>query len=114
MLNRLQTALLEHNFVVQYKKGTNMPADYLSQLPSLPISAIETPTIAAFDLFTPELQQLQRQDQELQAIFQFIKNKEWPSSLSKQQIRNLETLAPKVFFDKNKLAWIRLEDHKYP
>jgi len=26
----------------------------------------------------------------------------------------LKSLAPKVFFDKNKLVWIRLEDHKYP
>jgi RNase H-like domain found in reverse transcriptase len=33
MLNRLQTALLEHDFVIQYKKGSNMPADYLSRLP---------------------------------------------------------------------------------
>jgi hypothetical protein len=45
---------------------------------------------------------------------QFSKNNEWPSSLSKLTIRNLETLAPKVCFDKNKLAWIRLEDHKHP
>jgi hypothetical protein len=33
MLNRLQTALLEHDFIIQYKKGSNMPADYLSRLP---------------------------------------------------------------------------------
>jgi hypothetical protein len=33
-MNRLQTALLEHDFVIQYKKGAIMPADYLSQLPS--------------------------------------------------------------------------------
>jgi hypothetical protein len=26
----------------------------------------------------------------------------------------LAPLTPKVFFDKNKLAWIRLEDHQYP
>ena len=113
-LNRLQTALLEHDFVVQYKKGTTMPADYLSRLPSLPINTLEQPIIAAFDPFTPDLQLLQRQDQDLQAIFQFLKNDEWPASLSKQTIRNLESLAPKVFFDKNKLAWIRLEDHNYP
>ncbi len=31
-LNILQTALLEHDFVIQYKKGSNMPADYLSRL----------------------------------------------------------------------------------
>ena len=74
MLNRLQTALLEHNFVVQYKKGTNMPADYLSRLPSLLINSIEAPTIAAFDPLNPDLQLLQGQDQDLQAIFHFIKN----------------------------------------
>jgi hypothetical protein len=30
MLNRLQTVLLENDFVIQYKKGSNMLADYLS------------------------------------------------------------------------------------
>jgi len=33
-MNRLQASLLEHNFVIQYKKGAIMPADYLSCLPS--------------------------------------------------------------------------------
>jgi hypothetical protein len=89
-LNHLQTAFLEHDFVVQCKKGTNMPADYLSRLPSLPVSAMEESQIATFDPFTPDLQLLQRQDQDLQAIFQFLKHKEWPASLSKQTIRNLE------------------------
>jgi len=113
-LNRLQTALLEHNFIVQYKKGTNMPADYLSRLPSLPVNAVESPSVAAFDPFMPDLQLLQRQDQDLQSIFQFLKTGDWHFSLSKKKIRVLATLAPKVFFDKNKLAWIRLEDHQYP
>jgi len=27
---RFQTALLEHDFVIQYKRGSEMPADYLS------------------------------------------------------------------------------------
>jgi len=35
-MNKLQAALLEHDFVVQYKKGTTMPADYLSRFPSFP------------------------------------------------------------------------------
>jgi hypothetical protein len=34
MMNHLQAALLEHDFVIQYKKGAIMPADYLSRLPS--------------------------------------------------------------------------------
>jgi hypothetical protein len=59
MLNRLQTALLEHDFVIQYKKGSNMPADYLSRLPG----AKETVTsIAAFDPFQADLFNLQMQD----------------------------------------------------
>jgi Integrase zinc binding domain len=91
-----------------------MPADYLSRLPSLSINVVDTPYVAAFDPFTPHFQLLQHQDQDLQAIFQFLKTGIWHSSLSKQQIRVLVTLAPKVFFDKNKLAWIRLEDQKYP
>jgi hypothetical protein len=33
-MNRLQLALLEHDFVFQYKKRAMMPADYLSRLPS--------------------------------------------------------------------------------
>jgi Integrase zinc binding domain len=100
--------------VVQYKKGTNMPADYLSRLPSLPINSIEAPKIAAFDPLNPDLQLLQCQDQDLQAIFHFIKNGTWQDTLSKQKIRVLAALAPKVFFDKNKLAWIRMDDHHCP
>jgi len=40
---------LEHNFIVQYKKGANMPADYLSRLPSLPVNAVNSPSVAAFE-----------------------------------------------------------------
>jgi hypothetical protein len=93
-LNGLQTALLETDFLVQYKKGTNMPADYLSRLPSLPINAADMPKISAFDPFTPDLQLLQRKDQDLQAIFHFLKNKSWPEHLSKQTICNLASIAP--------------------
>ncbi len=32
ILNRLKSALLEHDFIIQCKKGSNMPADYLSRL----------------------------------------------------------------------------------
>ena len=30
-LNRLQMAILEYDFQIQYKKGINMPSDYLSR-----------------------------------------------------------------------------------
>ena len=101
-LNRLQTALLEHDFIVQYKKGTNMPADYLSRLPSLPVNAVEMPEIHAFDPFTPDLQMLQRQHQDLQAIFHFLKHNTWPQHLTKQNIRNLASIAQRYFSIKTK------------
>jgi hypothetical protein len=91
-----------------------MPADYLSRLPSLPVNSIDAPTIPSLDPFNPELQLLQPQDQDLQAIFHSIKHGTWQDSLPKQKIRALAALTPKVFFDKNKLVWIRLEDHNYP
>ncbi len=91
-----------------------MLADYLSRLPSLPVSSVEIPQVCAFDPFTPDLQMLQRQDQDLQAVFHFIKFGNWQEGISKQKIRVLAPLTPKVFFDKKKLAWICLEDHQYP
>ncbi len=58
-MNRLQTALLEHNFVIQYKKGSNMPADYLSRLPG---AKDNIASISAFDPFQTDLYDLQMQD----------------------------------------------------
>jgi len=66
-LNCLQAALLEHDFVVQYKRGTTMPADYLSRLPAFQIEKMDP--VAAFDPFQPNLKDLQLKDQDLQAIF---------------------------------------------
>jgi hypothetical protein len=62
-LNRLQTALLEQDFMIQYKKGSNMPADYLSRLPGASVSA--------FDPFQADLYELQMQDEILQGIQTF-------------------------------------------
>ncbi len=72
MLNCLQAVLLEHDVVIQYKKGTTMPADYLSILPSLQVETQDN-MVTAFEQFQPNLPKLQVQDQDLQAIFQFIK-----------------------------------------
>jgi len=58
-MNRLQSALLEHNFVIQYKKGTIMPADNLSRLPSTNSDQLAEVT-QCFDPFQPELIDLQK------------------------------------------------------
>jgi hypothetical protein len=57
-MNRFQTALLKHGFIIQYKKGSDMPADYLSRLPA----TISEPIIAAFDPFQTDLAELQREE----------------------------------------------------
>jgi len=80
-LNRLQAALLEHDFAVPYKHGTTMPADYLSQLPSFEVNKADA--IAAFNPFQPNLKELQLQDADLQAIFIFLKNGQWLPNLTK-------------------------------
>jgi RNase H-like domain found in reverse transcriptase len=45
-LNRLQMTLLEHDFIIQYKKESNMLADYLSRFPGAKDTVA---TISAFD-----------------------------------------------------------------
>ena len=89
-----------------------MPADYLSRLPAFEIEKMDP--VAAFDPFQPNLKDLQLKDTDLQAIFLYLKNGSWLPHLSKQQIKLLAPLAQKVFFVKNNLAWIRLDDYKYP
>ena len=89
-----------------------MPADYLSRLPAFEIEKLDP--VAAFDPFQPNLKELQLKDTDLQAIFLYLKNGSWLPHLTKQQIKLLAPLAQKVFFDKNNLAWIRLDDYKYP
>ncbi len=80
MLNRLQTALLEHDFVIQYKKGSNMPADYLSRLPGAKENIAR---IYAFDPFQADLYELQMQDEILQGIQTFRNTHQWPQTIPK-------------------------------
>jgi hypothetical protein len=58
-MNRFQTALLEHDFIIQYKKGSDMPADYLSRLPASTPESDKEAVIAAFDPFQMDLPDLQ-------------------------------------------------------
>ena len=64
MMNRLQTAMNEYNCIIQYKKGDTMPADFLSRQ----IDEIVKGNFDAFDPFQPDLQDIQKKDEELQAI----------------------------------------------
>jgi hypothetical protein len=110
-LIRLQTPLLEHEFVIQYKKGLNIPADYLSRLPGTK-DAIAS--ISAFDPFQAELYDLQIQDDNLQMLQMGMTKNEWPPNISNQDKSYYETLAERAFQDKNKVVWVRLNDFNYP
>jgi hypothetical protein len=55
VMNQFQTAHLEHGLVIQYKKGSDMPAVYLSRL----LGTNNDFVIAAFDPFQPRLPERQ-------------------------------------------------------
>jgi hypothetical protein len=61
-MNRLQAVLLEHDFVIQYKKGKIMPAYYLSRLPSADTTKIADIT-ECFNPFQANLKDLPKSDQ---------------------------------------------------
>jgi transposase InsO family protein len=110
-LNRLQTALLEHDFVIQYKKGSNMPADYLSRLPG---AKDNVASISAFDPFQTDLYDLQMQDEVLQGVQTFRNTGKWPAAILRQDQSYYTAMIDKLFQDKNRLVWVRLNDFNYP
>ena len=96
-LNRLQTALLEHDFVIQYKKGSNMPADYLSRLSG---AKDNIASISAFDPFQTDLYELQMKDDILQGIQTFRNTGKWPQTIPKQDQAYYTAMIDKLFQDK--------------
>jgi hypothetical protein len=104
---------LEHDFVIQYKKGKVLPADYLSRLPSANLDTIAGVT-QCFDPFHPDLIDLQRADISLQRMNHFQLHGKWKSDVLKSEAKYLQTLAIKLFQDAHNVVWIRLDDYKYP
>jgi len=102
-MNRLQAALLEHDFVIQYKKGEIMPVDYLSRLPSSQNNDISE-VKEGFDPFQPDLHDLQKEDKQLQNMNNFRVSSKWLHEITKKEANYLQNLAPKLFQDHNKLV----------
>jgi hypothetical protein len=109
-MNRFQTALLEHDFLIQYKKGSDMPADYLSRLPASDTDQV----IAAFDPFQPGLGDLQKDEDFAKNIRHWGRTKQWPNHSSKKYANSHADLIRKMFHDKDGILWVRLDDYKYP
>jgi hypothetical protein len=95
-MNCLQAALLEHDFVIQYKKGAIMPADYLSCLPSTNKHKLAEVTQCS-DPFQPEYLNLQKADSDLQKMHHFRTKVEWRSNVSKSDANYLPNLAAKLY-----------------
>jgi hypothetical protein len=110
-LNRLQTALLEHDFIIQYKKGSNMPAEYLSRLPG---AKENIASVSTFDPFQVDLYKLQMQDKILQGIQTFRNTNQWPPTIPKQDQAYYTAMIEKLFQDKNKIVWVGLNKFIYP
>jgi len=81
-------ALLEHDFIIQYKKWSDMPADYISRLPASTSEAI----VAAFDPFQTNLPDLQREESYIQNILYYHKNHKWPEHMSKSEANYTDNL----------------------
>ena len=102
-LNRLQLAMLEYDFVIQYKKGITMPADFLSR------SKIDENAAAAIDPFTPNLAQEQALDPDIVKLKFFHEKNSWPQGTSKKDIQRISPLLNK-FFVRDRQIWVRLSD----
>jgi hypothetical protein len=108
-MNRFQMALLEHDFIIQYKKGSDMPADYLSRLPAIS----DAPVITAFDPFQPGLDKLQQEEPYAKDIVTWRQTGKWLPHLTKRGITQILELCKKFFNDKEGLIWFKLTDYNY-
>jgi hypothetical protein len=108
-LKRLQIAMYEFDFEIRYKKGINMPVNYLSRYTIAALNEF-TPQV---DPFAPDLQALQAKDPNLVKVQYFLSNEKWPMNTTKAEIRRL-LLITTNFVNKKNSIWVRLNDHDYP
>ena len=94
-LNRLQEAMGRYNFEIMYKKGSEMPADYLSRN-----------VVAAVNWEQDELVQVQSQDNLIRALKNFLLNKELPQDSKCQQL--VRHFSDDCFVE-NDLVWKRVK-----
>jgi len=70
-LNRLQEMMLQYDFEICYKKGSEMPADFLSRN-----------AVSAIRLDDKDLKEEQKKDPKLQALYNFILKNDAPETSS--------------------------------
>jgi len=99
-LHRIQEAMLEYDFEIQYKKGSEMPADYLSRN----ISSLDLPINA------PDIIKEQQDDPQLSVILHFLKTGTIPPD---KESRTLITKYGTKCFIENNTLLIRLYHPQY-
>ena len=98
--NRLQEIMNTFDFEIMYKKGSEMPADFLSRN-----------VVASINLGNEELAQQQQQDEFLAALRNFLLHKALPSN--ENLARLIFQLSNDVFIE-NDVMWRRLKLREEP
>jgi len=81
-----------NDFIIHFKKGSNMPADYFSRLPGAKEAVA---SIAAINPFQADLFHLHMQDEHIQMLQTYMTMNEWPTNLSRQDQTYFKNLAEK-------------------
>ena len=99
-LSRLEHKMTEHDFVIQYKKGSEMPADFLSRN-----------VLEEIDIFTPDLPMLQQRDEFAHAVSEFLQKGALPAN--KRKAAYVAKIAPSCFLE-DSILWRRIRRHDAP
>ena len=95
-LNRLQQAMTDFDFVIKYKKGEEMPADFLSRN-----------VCESIDVFTPDLPRLQQEDRLGKILRDFVKNKVIPPQATPGDQQIIAKVGSECFLE-NDILWRRI------
>jgi putative transposase len=93
-LHRIQEAMMEYDFEIFYKKGEEMPADFLSRN----INSLSP------ELSLQNICRLQNSDTQLRPIIQYLKSGNLPSTKADRQL--IAKYASRCFLE-NDVLWIR-------
>ena len=100
MLNCLQDKMNKFDFVIHYKKGVEMPADFLSRN-----------VLEEINIFTPDLPMLQQRDEFAHAVTSFLQNGKLPAN--NRQAAYVRPIAPSCFIE-DSILWRRVHRFNMP
>jgi hypothetical protein len=105
MLNCLQQIMSDHDFIIQHKKGSEMPADFLSR------NVVSELNVSAINIFEKDLKTLQNEDPFTRSISDYIQFGK--HLLGIDQSAYVRSVAPSCFIEKE-IVWRRISRHNMP